>query len=137
MTRHEEREQAFLLLFEMTFDEELIEDKMESAVEARSAVFTEFSKRLVNGVTDYRIQLDDRLAAHSKNWRLDRISRVALTALRLAAYEMLYCDDIPDSVAINEAVELVKAFGGEEDGAFVNGVLGGLSRAGEAETANV
>ena len=137
MTRHEEREQAFLLLFEMTFDEESIEDKMESAVEARSAVFTEFSKRLVNGVTDYRIQLDDRLAAHSKNWRLDRISRVALTALRLAAYEMLYCDDIPDSVAINEAVELVKAFGGEEDGAFVNGVLGGLSRAGEAETANV
>ncbi len=137
MTRHEEREQAFLLLFEMTFGEESIEDKMESAVEARSAVFTEFSKRLVNGVTDYRIQLDDRLAAHSKNWRLDRISRVALTALRLAAYEMLYCDDIPDSVAINEAVELVKAFGGEEDGAFVNGVLGGLSRAGEAETANV
>ncbi|MCQ2404922.1 MAG: transcription antitermination factor NusB [Clostridia bacterium] len=137
MTRHEEREQAFLLLFEMTFGEEFIEDKMESAVEARSAVFTEFSKRLVNGVTDYRIQLDDRLAAHSKNWRLDRISRVALTALRLAAYEMLYCDDIPDSVAINEAVELVKAFGGEEDGAFVNGVLGGLSRAGEAETANV
>lgn len=137
MTRHEEREQAFLLLFEMTFGEESIEDKMESAAEARSAVFTEFSKRLVNGVTDYRIQLDDRLAAHSKNWRLDRISRVALTALRLAAYEMLYCDDIPDSVAINEAVELVKAFGGEEDGAFVNGVLGGLSRAGEAETANV
>ena len=137
MTRHEEREQAFLLLFEMTFGEESIEDKMESAVEARSAVFTEFSKRLVNGVTDYRIQLDDRLAAHSQNWRLDRISRVALTALRLAAYEMLYCDDIPDSVAINEAVELVKAFGGEEDGAFVNGVLGGLSRAGEAETANV
>ena len=137
MTRHEEREQAFLLLFEMTFGEESIEDKMESAAEARSAVFTEFSKRLVNGVTDYRIQLDDRLAAHSQNWRLDRISRVALTALRLAAYEMLYCDDIPDSVAINEAVELVKAFGGEEDGAFVNGVLGGLSRAGEAETANV
>ena len=137
MTRHEEREQAFLLLFEMMFGRETVEEKIENAIEAREAVFTEFSKHLINGVTEYRIQLDDRLAAHSKNWRLDRISRVALTALRLAAYEMLYCDDIPDSVAINEAVELVKVFGGEEDGAFVNGVLGGLSRAGETEPANV
>lgn len=137
MTRHEEREQAFLLLFEMTFGEETVEERMEGATEARNAQFTDFSKRLVNGVTEYRIQLDDRLAAHSKNWRLDRISRVALTALRLAAYEMLYCDDIPESVAINEAVELVKAFGGEEDSSFVNGVLGGLSREAEAESAPV
>ena len=135
MTRHEEREQAFLLLFEMTFGEETAEERMENAAEARNAQFTEFSKRLVDGVTAYRIQIDDRLTAHSKNWHLDRISRVALTALRLAAYEMLYCDDIPESVAINEAIELVKAFGGEEDGSFVNGVLGGLSR--ETESAPV
>lgn len=137
MTRHEEREQAFLLLFEMMFGNETPEERMESAVEARGAEFSDFSKKLVKGVSDYRIQLDDCLAAHSTNWRLDRISRVALTALRLAAYEMKYCDDIPDSVAINEAVELVKAYGGEEDGAFVNGVLGGLSRAGETETTSV
>ena len=137
MTRHEEREQAFLLLFEMMFGNETPEERMESAVEARGAEFSDFSEKLVKGVSDYRIQLDDCLAAHSTNWRLDRISRVALTALRLAAYEMKYCDDIPDSVAINEAVELVKAYGGEEDGAFVNGVLGGLSRAGETETTSV
>lgn len=137
MTRHEEREQAFLLLFEMTFGEESAEERMESAVEARNAQFTDFSKRLVDGVTEYRIQLDDRLAAHSKNWHLDRVSRVALTAMRLAAFEMLYCDDIPESVAINEAVELVKAFGGEEDSSFVNGVLGGLSRETETESAPV
>lgn len=137
MTRHEEREQAFLLLFEMTFGEEPAQERMESATEARGAEFTPFAESLVNGVTDTRIQIDDRLAAHSKNWHLDRVSRVALTAMRLAAYEMLYCEDIPDSVAINEAVELVKAYGGEEDSAFVNGVLGGLSRAGETETVPV
>ena len=135
MTRHEEREQAFLLLFEMTFGEESPEERMENATEAREVTPTAFIKQLVNGVTDYRVQLDDRLAAHSKNWHLDRLSRVALTALRLAAFEMLYCEDIPDSVAINEAVELVKTFGGEEDSAFVNGVLGGLSR--ETENATV
>lgn len=135
MTRHEEREQAFLLLFEMTFGEESPEERMENAVEAREVTPTEFIKRLVGGVTEYRVQLDDRLAAHSKNWHLDRLSRVALTALRLAAFEMLYCEDIPDSVAINEAVEIVKTFGGEEDGTFVNGVLGGLSR--ETENATV
>ena len=115
MTRHEEREQAFLLLFEMTFGEEPAQERMESATEARGAEFTPFAESLVNGVTDTRIQIDDRLAA----------------------YEMLYCEDIPDSVAINEAVELVKAYGGEEDSAFVNGVLGGLSRAGETETVPV
>ncbi len=134
MTRHEEREQAFLLLFEMTFNDDDVEERIADAEEARGAQFTEFSRRLIAGVTEYRIQLDDRLAAHSKNWHLDRLSRVALTALRLAAFEMLYCDDIPESVAINEAVELVKAFGGEEDGAFVNGVLGGLSREDQPQT---
>ncbi len=137
MTRHEEREQAFLLLFEMTFGNETAEERMECAVEARAAQFSDFSKKLVDGVTAYRIQLDDCLATYSKNWHLDRISRVALTALRLAAYEMKYCDDIPNSVAINEAVELVKAYGGEEDGSFVNGVLGGLARADETETTPV
>jgi len=137
MTRHEEREQAFLLLFETTFGEQSAEEQMENAAEARDAEITEFAKRLVCGVVAYRIQLDDRLAAHSKNWHLDRISRVALTALRLAAFEMLYCEDIPDSVAINEAVELVKAYGGEEDSAFVNGVLGGLSREGATEPATL
>ncbi len=135
MTRHEEREQAFLLLFEMTFGDESPEERMENAAEAREVTPTEFIKRLVGGVTEYRVQLDNRLATHSKNWHLDRLSRVALTALRLAAFEMLYCEDIPDSVAINEAVEIVKTFGGEEDGTFVNGVLGGLSR--ETENATV
>ena len=61
-------------------------------------------------------------------WSKERISRVALAIMRLAVYEMLYVDDIPVSVSINEAVELAKKYGGDEDSSFVNGVLGGISR---------
>ena len=59
---------------------------------------------------------------------MDRISRVALTAMRLAAFELMFLPDIPVSVSINEAVEIAKRYGGEEDASFLNGVLGGLSR---------
>ncbi|MBQ2792061.1 MAG: transcription antitermination protein NusB, partial [Oscillospiraceae bacterium] len=64
----------------------------------------------------------------STKWKKNRLSRVSLSVLRLALYEMLYEESIPESVSINEAVELAKKFGGEEDSAFVNGLLGAVSR---------
>ena len=71
----------------------------------------------------------ERLASTSENWSVDRMPVVDRALLRLAVYEMVYVDDVPVSVAINEAVELAKAYGGEDESSrFVNGVLGRIAR---------
>ncbi len=73
-------------------------------------------------------QIDERLAAESQGWKLGRMNKVDLAILRLAAYEVLEDDDIPVGVAINEAVELAKKFGGDDSPSFVNGVLGKVAK---------
>lgn len=73
-------------------------------------------------------KIDRVLAGASDNWKLERISRVDLAILRLAVAELIYVEDIPDSVSINEAVELAKKFGSEDSGKFVNGILGNVVR---------
>jgi transcription antitermination factor NusB len=82
-----------------------------------------FSKELVEGVCLHIKELDELLAKASQHWRLERIAKVDLSILRLALYELLYKDDIPPKVSINEAVDLGKKFGSEESGAFINGIL--------------
>ena len=82
-----------------------------------------FTKDLVRGVCENRNHIDKLIKKASKNWRLERMSRVDRSILRLSIYEMLFMDDIPHKVSIDEAVELGKKFGTEESGAFINGVL--------------
>ena len=82
-----------------------------------------FSKDLVLGVCVHIKELDSLVAKASENWRLERIARVDRSVLRLAIYELLYRDDIPPKVSINEAVDLGKKFGSDESGAFINGIL--------------
>ena len=82
-----------------------------------------FCRRLVRGVIDHRSDLDRIIEAHSSNWKVYRMSGVDRNILRLAAFEMLYCEDIPAKVSINEAIEMGKKFGTDETGPFVNGVL--------------
>jgi len=82
-----------------------------------------FSEELVLGVCGHLKELDSLIGKASKNWRLERIARVDRSILRLALYELLYRDDIPPKVTINEAVDLGKKFGTEESGAFINGIL--------------
>jgi N utilization substance protein B len=79
---------------------------------------------LVNGTRSHLSQIDEMLSDFLKGWQMDRLSRVDREVLRLAAYEMVYRDDVPPKVALNEAIELAKHFGTEESGKFVNGVLG-------------
>ena len=91
--------------------------------------FPEYAEGLVKGVADHIDEIDDKLEAASENWALDRMPVVDRAILRLAVYEMLYVNDVPVSVSINEAVELAKAYGGEDDSSrFVNGVLGRIAR---------
>ena len=82
-----------------------------------------FSKELVRGVCENRNSIDDLIKKASKNWRLERMSRVDRSILRLSVYEMMFMDNIPHKVSIDEAVELGKKYGTEESGAFINGVL--------------
>ena len=128
MTRRESREQAFALLFEKQFSDAPVEELAQNAAEARDVSTTGFAMRLACGAEAHLDEIDQKIAAYSRNWSPERISRVARSVMRLAVYEMLYSDEVPVSVAINEAVELAKKYGGEEDAAFINGILGSISR---------
>ena len=90
---------------------------------------------LVEGVAGHVNELDGYIEKYSRGWKLNRISRTALSVLRCALYEILYMDeeDVPDSVAVNEAVELAKGFDEPETVSFINGILGSFLR--ERETA--
>ena len=98
---------------------------------------TDYALQLIRGVEEHGDAIDERLEAASENWTLARMPIVDRSILRLAAFEMLHVDDVPVSVSINEAVELAKDFGGEEDSPrFVNGVLGRIARQLEADAAD-
>jgi N utilization substance protein B len=87
-----------------------------------------FAERLVRGVLDHRGEIDLCLEGCVKNWTLARMGVVDRNLLRLAAYELLFCDDVPSLVSIDEAVELAKRFGDRDSARFVNGVLDRLRR---------
>ena len=90
---------------------------------------SEYALGLIRGVQEYQAAIDERLEGASENWALSRMPIVDRSILRLAVYEMFHRDDVPVSVSINEAVELAKGFGGEDDSPrFVNGVLGRIAR---------
>ena len=128
MKRSEAREVAFILIFEKTFSDDSIEKIIENAVEARNITVNDFTVSLALGADKHSEKIDQMIADHSHKWSKDRISKVALAIMRISVYEILHVKDIPVSVSINEAVELAKKYGGDEDSAFVNGVLGGIAR---------
>lgn len=82
-----------------------------------------FAEALVRGTAEKIAELDGTIETNAAHWSLARIAPVERNILRLAAYELLFRDDIPERVAINEAIELAKLYGSEESGAFVNGIL--------------
>ena len=129
MTRREARELAFILLFEKMFTEDTMEQILEAARDARDVEVDAFASRLAVGASENLDALDEVITPALHNWSRERLSRVALTVLRLAVHEMQTETDNPVSVVINEAVELAKKYGGSEDASFINGVLGTLSRA--------
>lgn len=91
-----------------------------------------YISRILDGVLSHMTELDEKISAASVNWSLERIAKVDLTILRLATYEILYEDDVPGSVAINEAVELANRYSEPSSGRFINGVLGTILRDKEA-----
>ncbi len=127
MTRKEARERAFILIFEHEFRKsETLEEIIESAEGYFGDEVGAFTYSLADTAINHEEELDELIDKYSANWKKNRISKVNLAALRLALGEIFYFDETPDSVAINEAVEIVKKYGGDEERAFVNGILGGI-----------
>lgn len=138
---HHERTEARRLALQVLYQSEMVE-KAPSAILADKAYVAEegvpsaYAERLLRGVEEHREEIDDQLRTASENWTLSRMPAVDRALLRMAACEMLYVDEVPLSVSINEAVELAKRFGGGDDShRFVNGILGRIARGIEAEAA--
>jgi transcription antitermination protein NusB len=88
----------------------------------------DYTVELVRGVAAHLTELDDAIATYAEGWTLGRMPSVDRNVLRLAAYEILHVDDVPDAVAVSEALELVRELSTDESPAFVNGVLGAIVR---------
>lgn len=139
MRRSEMREHVFKLLFRVEFyeNEELEEqdklyfDTIVLDEEVPNAVSEENRKAIVDRTRQIEQRLPEinsRLSELSVGWKTERIGKVELTILRLALYEILFDDEVPAGVAINEAVELAKKYGGDDSPSFVNGLLGKMTR---------
>jgi len=132
LTRREEREQAFILLFEKLFNQETAAEELyDFAVENEVITGSEFIRELLLKTCENVDDIDIVIEKYSHGWKINRISKVALAVLRLAICEIKYFDDIPVGVSINEAVELCKKYAAKDDSVFVNGILGSVSK--EAE----
>jgi N utilization substance protein B len=123
--RHRARELALQVLFQMEFNPGGPEESFDRVCKCFSPAkdIRSFSRQLVQGVVENRDEIDRMISRSSKNWRLDRMSRVDRNILRVAVFEVMFMKDIPPKVSIDEAVELGKRFGTDESGAFINGVL--------------
>lgn len=134
MSRREIREHIFKLLFLREFYEkeelneqaELYMDEVEEAAPTEADAEYIFEK--FHRIEEKLPQIDERLAKESQGWKLSRMNKVDLAIMRLAAYEVLEDEDIPVGVAINEAVELAKKYGGDDSPSFVNGVLAKIAK---------
>ncbi len=126
--RKEARESVFLLLFEAAAKrDETAEEIFEKAIEFRELPTDEYVKTVFFGVFKHADVIEPMIEESLVGWKKTRVSLPTLAIARLAAYEMLYCDDIPAKVSINEGIELSKQYDDEKAYMFVNGVLNALA----------
>ena len=130
-TRRKGRELALQALYQI----EITGDASAAAVDLflshfeGSALAKEFARRLVSGVVSQRPDIDRVIEDCTENWKLGRMAKVDLLILRMAAYELIFCPDIPLNVSLDEAIEMGKRFGTGDSGSFINGVLDQLAHA--------
>jgi len=127
-TRRKSRELAMQALFCM----DTLKNESDELLEGLSGMLelapdiNRFYMTLIKGVIDNKSQLDQLIEQFSSNWKISRMGCVDRNILRIAAFEILYCHDIPPKVSINEAVDIGKLYGTEESGSFINGILDGI-----------
>lgn len=128
LSRSESREQAFMLLFSKSFDDEPLEVTIEDHAEMFEGGVCGYAQAVVSAIEEKKDELDAEISEFlKKGWSISRISRPSLAILRLAFYEIKYIDSVPASVSVNEAVELAKKYTIDES-KFVNGILGSYLR---------
>lgn len=129
LTRSEQREQAFMLLFSKSFTNTSVDNMVQDNAELFMGGVCAYAQAVVESIVSVKDELDEIISSFlKKGWSLSRISKPSLAILELAVYEIKYLDNVPASVAINEAVELAKKYTIDESG-FVNGILGSFVRA--------
>lgn len=136
MGRHEQREQVFKLLFRVEFNEpEDMPEQIALFAENNEEIpYQKDADDIVNrflGVQEKIAEIDKMLDEHTEGWDTKRMGKVELAVLRLGVYELLYDEDIPNGVAINEAIEIAKKYGQAASGGFVNAILGKILKSGE------
>lgn len=124
MKRRTAREKALQTLFQIDVSNIDPKEAITHALDEQES--DPFFEELVFGVLEQKDKLDDMISQHLVNWKLDRIANVDRAILRLSVYEMVYQEDIPVSVSMNEAIELAKLFGDDKAPKFVNGVLSNI-----------
>jgi N utilization substance protein B len=129
LSRKIARENAFKILFAVDLGDNTIEEAAEIAVTRPvDQVQREFMFEEVKGVLANIKMIDSIIESYSVDWKVERIPAVDRNILRLAIYEMLFCEDIPVSVSINEAVEMAKKYGEQQSYKFINGILGTVAK---------
>jgi len=126
--RTKARKRALDVLFESEVRGLELDGTLEDRLAAQEPPVKEYTVDLVRGVTDQRARIDSLLSTYSEGWTLERMPAVDRNVLRIGLYEILYVDDVPDAVAVTEAVNLVRDLSTDESPAFVNGVLGNIVR---------
>ena len=132
ITRHQMRENTFILVFEKLFREESADDILELARECEDLTINDQVEQMFKGVLDHVADIDVLIEKNLKNWKKERISQVSLAILRLGVYEILYCSDVDNDIVVSECVKLATTFAFDDDVSFVNGVLGSIVRGLEA-----
>ncbi|MCD7796627.1 MAG: transcription antitermination factor NusB [Clostridiales bacterium] len=128
MKRSEMREQAFFLAFENLFDSGDDLDDLIALYSDNVCEVSSYAKEVFYGLAEKTEELDNIINTYSKRWNTHRLPKVSLAILYVSVYEIMYVDDVPDSVCINEAVELAKKYGEKSDASYINGVLGSVVR---------
>ncbi len=129
--RSRARKRALDLLYAAEMRGEDVVRFLDQAIEAGEGPSNPYVEVLVRGVAEHRTRIDELLTEYSEGWALNRMPAVDRSVLRMGVYELLWADDVPDAVAVDEAVTLVRDLSTDDSPGFVNGVLGAMLRAKE------
>lgn len=125
MTRREAREKALCLIYAYPYNtEKTPQELLQQAAEEWDEKPNKFAKELFLGVCSHVTELDAKISDAAENWRIERISKISLSVLRLCLFELLYMPEIGKEISINEALELAKKYDDEKAAKFANGIIG-------------
>ncbi len=126
--RSKARKRALDVLFECEVRGLPLGQTLDERVIAGEPPVNEYTVHLIRGISEHQARLDELVATYAQGWTIDRMPTVDRNALRIGIYEILYVDDIPDAVAVSEALKLVRDLSTDESAGYVNGVLGNILR---------